>query len=535
MTDVSMASDHEAEAAVLGAIVLDSDALAVVRGILSADDFDHPPHRALFAAAIDLADHGISVDPITLRARAISRNGIATGELDIASAAIIDAVPTAANVSHHAQLVRHAAKLRELIRLGQTMIAEARRSFRSAKAIALTAQDGLLRIVSDRAISAETARTRWRLDELLTQPDLLEPPAIVIPRIAWRSRSTLLASSEKLGKSTFLSYVAAQASRGGDVLGLQCAAVDVLVFGLEEFIGDVVRRLARFDAEPTRVHIVTTLPDRPAAALSELRRHVVESSATLVIVDTLIAYAAGGVTDANASAQMQPIVQALSHYAHESGVALILVHHGRKSDGKYRDSSAIGGGVDVIIELAPPKGEDESTTRVARVRGRVPTADFQFRYEHGTFELVSASDVGAARDIAATLGAISAADSALAQKIADVIAVAPGASMKGVRDRVAARSADIDRMLTRLIDSGRIVDAGSVHAHRYYLAESAPMSLPDNAGTRGQPTSSDGTSPGQGADNPADNPAVALGGLSRPPIGGPDNLTPDGRADEDAS
>ena len=48
---------------------------------------------------------------------------------------------------------------------------------------------------------------------------------------------------------------------------------------------------------------------------------------------------------------MQPIVQSLTHYAHESGVALILVHHGRKADGKYRDSSAIGAAVDVILEM----------------------------------------------------------------------------------------------------------------------------------------------------------------------------------------
>ncbi len=57
---------------------------------------------------------------------------------------------------------------------------------------------------------------------------------------------------------------------------------------------------------------------------------------------------------------MHPIVQALTHYADESGAAQILVHHGRKSDGKYRDSSAIGAAVDVIIEMGASENAADS-------------------------------------------------------------------------------------------------------------------------------------------------------------------------------
>lgn len=369
------------------------------------------------------------------------------------------------------------------------------------------------------APTAEPERTRWRLDELRDRPDLLTPPVAVVPRVAWRSRCTLFASGEKLGKSTFLAYVAAQASHGRAVLGQPCQPVTVLVFGLEEFVGDVARRLLKFDAEPTKVHIVTTLPLQPVAALAELRRHVHETGATLVIVDTLIAYSAGGVTDAAASAQIQPIVQALTHYAHDSGIALILVHHGRKSDGKYRDSSAIGAAVDVIIEMGLPPNVEETTLRIVRARGRVPTANFQFRYEYGEFELIASTDLpSAAGDLSTTLAAIATDDLALAQDIIAFVKKYPGTSQKRIRDGVTGGNARIDRAIEKMLASGAIVDGGNGTSHKFYLPDAAPRTLDEGVASGVAPSPSPGDPSGRPSTSDRKATRATLGrGVGDPP------------------
>ncbi|MDB4893177.1 MAG: hypothetical protein JWL61_5032, partial [Gemmatimonadetes bacterium] len=86
-------------------------------------------------------------------------------------------------------------------------------------------------------------RTRWRLDELMENESIMRPPPPIVPRLAWAGRSTLLAAREKAGKSTLTGFLTAAVTNGTDFLGEFCAKGDVLVIGLEEFIGDTARRL----------------------------------------------------------------------------------------------------------------------------------------------------------------------------------------------------------------------------------------------------------------------------------------------------
>lgn len=237
-----------------------------------------------------------------------------------------------------------------------------------------------------------STRVCWRLDELWANDTIMRPPPPVVPRIAWSSRSTLLAAAEKSGKSTVSGFLAAQVSNGGEFLGDPCASGPVLIVGLEEFIGDCARRLQHFRANPKRVHIIAEIPGDPHQRPQVIRSHIERVQPALVIVDTLMAYSEGIVNDATSSSQMQPVVQSLTNLAHTTGVALILVHHARKSDGKYRDSSAIGGAVDAIIEVFLPDENGDPRLRRARARGRMPLHSFDFRFDGDTFSLVSGDE-----------------------------------------------------------------------------------------------------------------------------------------------
>jgi len=236
-------------------------------------------------------------------------------------------------------------------------------------------------------------KVRWSLREVLSNDEWMKPPQAIVPRFAWESRSTLLASTEKSGKSTLAGYLATQVSIGGHFLGASCVQGHVLIVGLEEFIGDTARRLRHFGANQDAVTFVTRFLGDPLERPQELRAHIVDLAPRLTVVDTLVAYAAGAIDDAAKSAQMQPVVQGITDVAHQTGCSLMLIHHARRSDGKYRDSSAIGGAVDVIAEVFTPDESGDPTLRRANVRGRIPsTFPFDFRFDGDTYTLATSSE-----------------------------------------------------------------------------------------------------------------------------------------------
>ena len=116
---------EDAEQAVLSAMLIDQD--AVLRAVEHVDDtmFYAERHRRIFRAMVLITERGGVVDPLTL-SEELSRRG----ELDASGGKdyigfLVDAVPTAANIEYHAQIVREKAILRRLIEVSTTIVAEA--------------------------------------------------------------------------------------------------------------------------------------------------------------------------------------------------------------------------------------------------------------------------------------------------------------------------------------------------------------------------------------------------------------------------
>jgi replicative DNA helicase len=107
----------EAEASVLGGILLRNDALdAVLERGVEAEDFYHPAHRAIFEAMVELQGRQQPIDVITL---ADLLKGVEHGRRASVSEALLAdlaaRVPTAANVGHYARLVHEKSSLRRMI------------------------------------------------------------------------------------------------------------------------------------------------------------------------------------------------------------------------------------------------------------------------------------------------------------------------------------------------------------------------------------------------------------------------------------
>ncbi len=112
----------EAERAVLGACLLDRDALLLVTETLSGEDFYETRHRLAFEVILDMARKDKPVDPLTVWEE-ISRREMADrlgGQGFIAG--LIDTVPTIANVEYHTRIVRDKSVHRKLVQVGSDIV-----------------------------------------------------------------------------------------------------------------------------------------------------------------------------------------------------------------------------------------------------------------------------------------------------------------------------------------------------------------------------------------------------------------------------
>lgn len=107
--------DHalDAEAAVLGACILDPAALDVI-GWLRTEDFFSTPHRLVFAAARRLREAGTPADAVTLGSHLRDRGELVEVGGLVRLGDLLFACPAVEDVAHYARIVQQAAAVRAL-------------------------------------------------------------------------------------------------------------------------------------------------------------------------------------------------------------------------------------------------------------------------------------------------------------------------------------------------------------------------------------------------------------------------------------
>jgi replicative DNA helicase len=105
----------EAEAGVLGSLLIDPEAIVQVADFLRPDDFYREAHRLIFQAVLDLYESGEPADLITL-ADELQRRGKLEeiGGISYVSS-LANQVPTSRNAAHYGRIVEHKSTLRRLI------------------------------------------------------------------------------------------------------------------------------------------------------------------------------------------------------------------------------------------------------------------------------------------------------------------------------------------------------------------------------------------------------------------------------------
>lgn len=114
---------NEAERAVLGAILLNNDALREVRAAIKPDHIYNEVHRRILVGMIELADIGTPVDHVTLGEHLSKKGDLERIGGAVALANLTDSVATIGNVGHYATIVAELAARRAMIYAAQEVVA----------------------------------------------------------------------------------------------------------------------------------------------------------------------------------------------------------------------------------------------------------------------------------------------------------------------------------------------------------------------------------------------------------------------------
>ena len=109
----------EAEQSVIGAMIMDREAIVVASEIILPEDFYNKQYGVLFEAMVELNDEGKPVDLVTLQDRLKEKDvPPEVSSLEFIRD-LITAVPTSANIKYYANIVAEKSTLRRLIRLNE--------------------------------------------------------------------------------------------------------------------------------------------------------------------------------------------------------------------------------------------------------------------------------------------------------------------------------------------------------------------------------------------------------------------------------
>ncbi len=108
---------EEAEKSVLGSMLIDADAIVTVTGMLQSTDFYTGIHELIYESMLVLYDERKPIDIVTLTAQ-IKKQKLFDKVNQSYLVELLNAVPTAANVEHYANIIKELATKRHLIHLG---------------------------------------------------------------------------------------------------------------------------------------------------------------------------------------------------------------------------------------------------------------------------------------------------------------------------------------------------------------------------------------------------------------------------------
>ena len=425
----------EAESSVLGGILLENEAVNLVLELLRPDDFYRESHRKIFRAMIELSDRSEPIDLITLSEFMKSRNDLEAVGGTAYLASLADFVPTAANISYYARIVREKSILRSLISTATDIATRGYEDQGNVEEFLDTAEKVIFDISEKKVKASFVAVGDMIKDTLKTVEKLYERKEMVtgvptgyddLDRLTAGLQPAdliVVAGRPSMGKTAFSLNIATNAAFAG---------TGVAVFSLEMAKEQLVLRMlcseARVDNSKIRsgylgerdfpklanaagrLHEAPIyIDDTPAISILELRakaRRLVRDRTKkvgLIVVDYLQLMRGMGAAN-NREQEISEISRSLKALAKELHVPVIAISQlNRRVEDRgdkrpmmsdLRESGAIEQDADVIMfiyrdEVYNPKSDNKGIAEVivAKQRnGPIDTVELTFLSEFTRFE-----------------------------------------------------------------------------------------------------------------------------------------------------
>lgn len=244
----------EAEQAVLGAMLIDKEAIAKATEVLLADDFYREAHRVIFSAMLELYNKNEAVDMVTVTEILKRDNKLE----DIGGIAYItslaNVVLTAANVNYHAEIVAEKSVLRQLVRVSTEIAAMGYEANEDVGTLLDTAESRILEISNRKKKNDFTAINDILMDSVQSIESLLQNKGGLTGLPAGFADLDKLTSG--LHPSDFI-ILAARPSMGKTALALNI--VQNVALRAHKVIGGEPRSVAFFSLEMSKEQLVNRM------------------------------------------------------------------------------------------------------------------------------------------------------------------------------------------------------------------------------------------------------------------------------------
>jgi replicative DNA helicase len=243
----------EAEKSVLGAILLDNNAINPAAETLTAEDFYGEAHRHIFQAMCALSEDSAPIDAVTLAERLGRSDQLErAGGLAYLSA-LMDGLPRALNIAQYARIVKDKSSLRNLITSANTIITSAISGDDETDDIIDQAERRIFEIAEDKvkrgflSIRDLAGDTMHELEELHERSEFITGVPTGFKRLDTMTAGLqggdliILAARPSMGKTSLALNIAQHvALRHGGSVG---------IFSLEMSTQQLIRRLMSAEAQ----------------------------------------------------------------------------------------------------------------------------------------------------------------------------------------------------------------------------------------------------------------------------------------------
>ncbi len=370
MDTPSLPHSVEAERCVLGAILLDNEALPPILQVLEPADFFLSGHGRILAQMLKLSERSHPIDLVTLHEE-IER----AGELEAVGgsaylSSLVDGVPMVSNVGFYAGIVKEKAALREIARTADAAVQRALKG-REKPDIILNSTEAALKNIAAHYLNGSWAHRNLKFctgAELAAETSS-EPRWIARPWVPAGSITEVAGKVKLAGKTTWLLHMSRAVVEGTNFMGEPTTRTPV-VYLTEQSPASFRPQLEKTDLLGRDDFVVLfwaeTLGLDWETVVQVAVRECKRRGSGLLIIDTLGQFAGlEGDSENNAGdalLAMQPLQKAAAE-----GLSIVTARHERKAGGAVGDasrgSSAFAGAVDTLVAIRRPRGKHRDTIR----------------------------------------------------------------------------------------------------------------------------------------------------------------------------